>query len=264
MRLYTVDGTLITGAWGEDPSVAGAGLPYLDVGTTLPSFPTPVVLKSSVIVSNWPPTGTSLGDMLEYTISIENRGLTAIGNLIVLDSAPVALTYVASSSTKDGVAVADNGSGTPFPFDAPGYTIPVIPRNGSVVLRYRAVITASGNIINTVATSIPGVIYTNTVIAVPVGPVIPCTLTFALSDGTPVTSYNPGAGIYVKITDANANTNTSTIQSLTVLVQNTSNGDAESLVLTETSANSGIFLNSSALPSSTTAGLTTMDGTLNV
>src|SRR5258706_9911883 len=46
MRLYTLDGTLITAAWGEDPSVAGSGTPFIDAGTTVLPFPTPVLKKS--------------------------------------------------------------------------------------------------------------------------------------------------------------------------------------------------------------------------
>ena len=41
MKIYTLDGTLITAAWGEDPATAGPGNPDLDIGTTIPPFPVP-------------------------------------------------------------------------------------------------------------------------------------------------------------------------------------------------------------------------------
>jgi len=44
--VYTVDGTLITAAWGEDPDKAQPGNPYIDAGTTIIPFPTPTLLKS--------------------------------------------------------------------------------------------------------------------------------------------------------------------------------------------------------------------------
>ena len=47
MRVYTVDGTLLTAAWGEDPDVAKSGDPYIDAGTTVLPFPTPKITKSA-------------------------------------------------------------------------------------------------------------------------------------------------------------------------------------------------------------------------
>ena len=64
------------------------------------------------------------------------------------------------------------------------------------------------------------------------------------------------------MTDLVQNTNASTVQTVTVTVTNLSNGDVESLVLTETGTNTGIFRNTSPLPMSTTAGTNKYDGTL--
>lgn len=38
-RIFTVDGTTFAAAWGEDPSVAGTGSPYVDAGTGIIPFP---------------------------------------------------------------------------------------------------------------------------------------------------------------------------------------------------------------------------------
>ena len=57
MRVYTLDGTLITAAWGEDPDVAQPGNPYIDAGTTVLPFPVPVLKKTAVIVTDTPPAG---------------------------------------------------------------------------------------------------------------------------------------------------------------------------------------------------------------
>ncbi len=117
--MYTLDGTLITGAWGQDPAVAGPAMPYLDVGTIIPNFPIPVLSKSSEVVVDdtvTPPTGAmaglSVGDTIEYTLTLENKGLVALSAVSILDTPPSAsMAYVANSTTRDGMAVAD----TPAP-----------------------------------------------------------------------------------------------------------------------------------------------------
>ena len=48
-RLYTTDGTEIAVAWGLDPSTAGPGSPFLDLGTVVLPFPLPKVTKLSLI-----------------------------------------------------------------------------------------------------------------------------------------------------------------------------------------------------------------------
>ena len=68
MRIYTLDGTLITAAWGEDPDAAQPGNPYIDAGTTVLPFPVPVIKKSATIVTDMPPTGLSIGDTIQYTV----------------------------------------------------------------------------------------------------------------------------------------------------------------------------------------------------
>lgn len=65
MRVYTLDGTLITAAWGEDPDVAAPGNPYIDAGTVVLPFPTPILKKSSRLIVDTGAPGVSVGDTLE-------------------------------------------------------------------------------------------------------------------------------------------------------------------------------------------------------
>lgn len=51
MKVWTADGTSITGAWGEDPKTAGAGTPYLDVGYTIPPLPEVVLSKKAALAA---------------------------------------------------------------------------------------------------------------------------------------------------------------------------------------------------------------------
>lgn len=263
MRIYTTDGTLIAGAWGQDPATAGPGNPFLDAGTTIPAFPVPVIRKSSAIVNDASPTGLSVNDTLEYTITMDNAGLVALGNLVVVDALPSQLTYVANSTTRDGAAIPDNASpATPFPIDASGFNVPLLPRGKTTVFKYRVVVSGPGSVSNTVTTSYSGVTSNNTV-SVPGGGVT-ATATFSVSGGTATTTYNVGDGIFVTVTDPDANTNASTVQTFTVIVKNPSTGDYETITLAETGANTGVFRNTTALPSSSTAGLSPNDGSLNV
>jgi uncharacterized repeat protein (TIGR01451 family) len=120
MRIYTLDGTLITAAWGEDPDVASPGNPYIDAGTTVLPFPVPVLHKAVVIVNDVTTNGLSVGDTIEYTVQVDNKGLLPLGNTVVFDAPSTNLQYVAGSSTRDGSPIPDDGAGTPFPLDAPG------------------------------------------------------------------------------------------------------------------------------------------------
>ena len=53
MKLYTVNGVLITAAWGEDADVASPGNPYIDAGTTIIPFPVPTLIKTATIAHRY-------------------------------------------------------------------------------------------------------------------------------------------------------------------------------------------------------------------
>ena len=263
MRLYTLDGGLISAAWGQDPAVAGAGNPYLDFGTTVLPFPVPVIYKSSVIINDVPPTGLSVGDTLRYTIRVDNRGLLPLGNVVALDTPPPSLSYIANSTKLGTNSIPDNVTGTTFPLDESGYTIPLILRAGTSVFTYEAVIVSPGVINNTASTSGYAMTAENTVNAqVPAG-ATQAVLDFTTSSGTLVTGYLPGDSIYVTLADSDANTNATTIQTMQVIVKNDTSGDLETITLTETGVNTGVFRNS-GLPTSLSGGLAQNDGTLHI
>lgn len=165
MRLYTLDGTLIAGAWGEDASRAEIDSPYLDMGYALVPSPVPVFSKTSRLAEDNAPSGLSIGDVLEYTLQVDNRGLLPLGNLVVLDELPASLLYVTNSTTRDSVAIADHADATPFPLGSPGYTVPLIEHGDSSIFKFRCKIIASGTILNTgIAGSLTA---TNTVVVPP-------------------------------------------------------------------------------------------------
>jgi len=264
LRIYTLDGTLITGAWGQDPAVAGPAEPFLDIGTTIPNLPVPILTKMVALVTDNGTTGLSIQanqDVVEYTITLQNKGLFALFAIQLADILPAGLTYVVNSTTRDAVAVADAANLiTAFPLDEGGITIPSLLRGASTVVKFRAHVVTSGQKINVANTTNP-TLSAKVTINVPVGVSSPCTLLLTTNVGTE-TDYQTGAGIYVTLTDADADTNSGTVQTVSVVVQNLSNGDVQSLVLTETGPNTGVFRNTAPLPSSTTLGGLVEDGTI--
>ena len=263
-RIFTVDGTTFAAAWGEDPSTAGTGLPYMDAGTGIIPFPQPVMTKSSQLVVDLNGDGKpGWGDTLEYTVHVQNEGMLALGNVLVLDALPNTVTYVTNSTTLNGVAVADNlvpPSLTAFPLDEAGLELPQIQVGGYSDVKYRVVINAGAtSISNAVMGSTGSDPVTSTESLLVAGPVL---LAFTGATGNPVSSYVTNSGVYISLTDLIQNTNVNTAQSVSVNVTNLSNGDVESVILTETGTNTGIFRNTSPLPMSSTGVTNKFDGTL--
>ncbi|MBX3731532.1 MAG: DUF11 domain-containing protein [Verrucomicrobiae bacterium] len=261
LRVYTLDGTLVTGAWGQDPAVAGPALPFLDVGNTIQNFPLPVLSKSVRIL---PPGGPvpAIGDTVEYSITLENRGIIALSAVSVVDLPPATgLAYVPNSTTRDGSAIPDSASGTPFPLDE-GLTIPILLRRSSTEIRYRMTIAATGQFKNVAVTSIPGV-STEHVLNVPGAVPTPCSLNFTDAGGGP-TQYLAGSPVYVSLADPDANLNPAAPDTVVVYVENLVTGDVEPVTLTETGNATGMFRNLAPLPTSTTSGGLIGDGVLFV
>ena len=265
MRVYTVDGTLLTASWGEDPDVAGVGDPYIDAGTTVLPFPIPKITKTVAEYSDTGSPGFSVGDILQYTVEVDNKGLAPLGNLVVIDAPPTNLSYVAGSTTLNSSPVPDSPTGTPFPLDAPGYTIPVILSGGTSTFQYLCTIVAPGTIINTVgAASYNITAQTQVTIPTTNGPTPQCFVNFTGAGGNVVSNYTVGGNIYVTLTNTAANTSSNTVDTATVVVQDTTSGDYETITLAETGTNTGVFTFAGGLPTSTTGGLNPNDGTLNV
>ena len=273
MRVYTVDGTLISAAWGEDPDTASPGNPYIDAGTTVIPFPTPTLTKIATIVTDTVPTGLSIGDTILYSVQVDNKGLLPLGNTVVIDTPTTNLTYVTNSTFLNGVAIADNpppytnGVITAFPLDnlgSAGYTIPIILSQGTSTFTYKVTVNAAGSVSNSV--NIGGTtIISQTTIFPPSTTNTPVVyINFSDTNGVATNSYLLGANVFVTMTNAIGNTVSNTLQSINVTVTDTNTGDAQTITLLETSTNSGVFRNVAGLPTSNTTGQIAQDGTLYV
>jgi uncharacterized repeat protein (TIGR01451 family) len=263
MRVYTLDGTLITAAWGEDADVAGPGNPYIDAGTTVIPFPVPLLKKSAVIVTDTPPAGLSVGDIIKYTVEVDNKGLLPLGNTVVIDAPSGNLTYVTNSTTLNSNSIPDNASGQAFPLAPPGYTIPVILSQGVSTFQYLARVNAAGVVSNSV--NIGGTAITvDAVVTPPPANGASVSLNFTDTNGLPVSFYTVGANVFVTMTNAAGNTSSNSVQTISVTVVDQTHGDVETIPLVETGTNTGVFRNVGGLPTSTTLGLNPQDGILNV
>jgi LPXTG-site transpeptidase (sortase) family protein len=271
MKVWTVDGTSITGAWGEDPKTASAGTPFLDVGYTIPPLPMVTLTKAAALASGGGDINgngkVDAGDTIQYSLTVENKGAVMAFNTVVTDSVPLNTTYVAGSTKLNSAAVPDNPSAPLFPLTGSGVTIPTLAVGASIVLTYQmktdTIPPASyTEIVNTAKAELNGDTFTVT-LHTPLVPVTVTSCALTLRDITyasTVTSYQQNGIIYVQVTDGDKNTLAGTAETITVQVVDATTADRQALILTETGVNTGIFQGS--LPSSTTLGQLPDDGTL--
>jgi len=261
MKVYTVDGTSITGAWGEDPSKASAGTPYIDAGYTIPPLPEVVLNKQSGLAVDV--NGNKLvdpGDTLVYTVTVRNNGAVVSFNTIVSDTVPLNTTYVANSSKLNSSAFPDNTSpATAYPLDEGGYNVGSLAVGGSAVFTYRMLTSSTPNyttIQNTAYSEINGEILKIVLNTKVNNGATTCTLSAVDSSGSAVSYYLEGTRIYLRILDNDSKSK----GPLAVTLIDTTSSDRETVSLTENGLNTGDFRGSIA--SSNSSGQAPGDSTL--
>jgi len=150
MLVYTLtSGVKLAAAWGQDPSVASAGAPGLDVGTGVPPQPLFAVGKNGTLDTDNDGDGfVSPGDVLLFTIDIHNVSRAPVPDLLLVDPLPVDTTYVANSTyykNQNGVTnqIADNVSGTAYPLDGSGVVLnpaTALPVGKSLTVTFKVLI----------------------------------------------------------------------------------------------------------------------------
>ncbi|MFZ1756834.1 MAG: hypothetical protein WBO46_22360, partial [Caldilineaceae bacterium] len=263
MRLFTVDGTRITAAWGQDPATAGPGNPFLDMGTTVLPFPSVQFTKDYALLIDVGSDGkVNPGDTLVYTVTLKNTGVVVAGNVVVSDSFSAGLTYVNDSTTQDGGPLADDLTGTTrFPMDEGGVVVGVLAVDQSVAFAYHAVVGNVNSVTNAAGTT-ANVFQLTTELVVPVdqGNITACSVDFLTAlGGSSASFYQANGTIFLRLTDGDKNTSGGQ-EVVSVTVHNPTTSDREVISLTETTGSSGVFEGS--LPSSTTGGQNVEDGTL--
>ncbi|WP_341405633.1 SdrD B-like domain-containing protein [Luteolibacter soli] len=136
MLVYTLNPSVrIAAVWGQDPAVATVAQPGLDVASLVPPMREGDAGKRSSIAVDADGDGVvSCGDTLEYDIrGVSNARTNIPGPFKVQDSLPTTVTYVAGSTRyrfmvggawQGWTTISDDGSGTAFPLDGAGFSVP--------------------------------------------------------------------------------------------------------------------------------------------
>ncbi|MCP4305877.1 MAG: DUF11 domain-containing protein [bacterium] len=133
LKVYTLDGTRIAVAYGQDPDTASGGSPAIDLGTAV--VPLLLVALGKIGSLSGDTNGNGVldaGEFITYTVTIRNDGTASINPAMFDDVLDPYTTYVPGTSSVDGGSLADAGV-TPFPFDEGGYDLgPIVP--GQIVV----------------------------------------------------------------------------------------------------------------------------------
>jgi len=116
------EGCPLAMAWGQDPNNATAGVPGLDIGTSVP----PLRLLEGTKVYGYTDTNgdgmLSPGDTVTWNIMVGNARTATVYNVHVYDTIPANTTYVAGSTrwSRDQISwttIPDDSVGDGFPLD---------------------------------------------------------------------------------------------------------------------------------------------------
>ncbi len=96
------------------------------------------------------------GSVVTYTIAVRNIGVRDAASALLTDTLPTQATYVAGSSKRDGIAVADDSTGTPFPLDGVGLALGARPGLSLTTVSFDARLSGRNvTATNTASTSTP-------------------------------------------------------------------------------------------------------------
>ncbi|MDJ0924047.1 MAG: SdrD B-like domain-containing protein [Acidimicrobiia bacterium] len=136
LKVYTLDGTRVAVAYGQDPSTASTGSPALDLGTAV--VPLLLVAMGKIGSLSGDTNGNGAldpGEFITYTVTIRNDGTADINPSVFSDALDPQTTYVPNTATVDAAPYPDAGS-TPFPFDEGGQDLGLITAGQVVVITY--------------------------------------------------------------------------------------------------------------------------------
>lgn len=135
----------LAAAWGQQPGLASADEPGLDLGTTAPPAASFAVGKAADLVVDGDNDGKAdPGDTLLYTILIRNTARIPIDNVILIDEVPQHTSYVLNTTQFNNngtlAPLPDQAAGTPFPLDEGGTNLGTLPVRGLFTVTFRALI----------------------------------------------------------------------------------------------------------------------------
>jgi len=271
MFIYTLDGTLISAAWGQDPATAAPGNPFLDFGTTVPPIRKISAWKDYELTTDYNGNGlVDQGDIITFTIHIQNAGNAPIYDINLRDTLPWEVTYIANSTRLNNFILVDDNAGSAFPLDETGYDKANLAVNETDIYSFQTQVNNPPPTITTLTNRFtavvgtPNKILTGEVTVPVVGSTVTvefCNLDFTDNGGTIQSSYEENQQICITVSDNDQNTDIGSTQMIEVLLFNSSKGDRETVCLTETGNNTGIFRG--CINSSSSGGIGVEDGIIN-
>ncbi len=136
---YTLDGTLVAAAWGQDPATASAAAPGIDLGTTVLPLQAIEASKGATLLDDADGNGgISAGDTVLYEILVTNASEAVVVGATVTDfGLDPNVTYLADSTEIDGVQVPDDvAPATIFPLDEGGLPLANLGIDQTVVITF--------------------------------------------------------------------------------------------------------------------------------
>ncbi len=271
MFIYTLDGTLISAAWGQDPATAAPGNPFLDFGTTVPPIRKISAWKDYELTTDYNGNGlVDQGDIITFTIHIQNAGNAPIYDINLRDTLPTEVTYIANTTRINGYIIVDGSVGTAFPLDEMGYDKASLAVNETDVYSFETQVNNPPPTITTLTNRFTAVVgtpnktLTGEVTVPVVGSTVTveyCNLDFTDNGGSIQSTFTENEAVCITVSDNDQNTNISSTQDIKVLIINGNTGDRETVCLTETGNNTGVFRG--CINSSASGGIGVEDGILN-
>lgn len=153
MRLYTLNNVLFAAAWGNHSEGFRKDTTYpyeLEIGYMILPASQISLQKDYATKEDLGMPGVSVGDILEYRVTVFNNGLRNLEAIGVRDTPHPALVYQPNSTRINGNSIGDDTAGASiFPLDESGYVIASLHRNETALLTYEVEVSASGILDNT-------------------------------------------------------------------------------------------------------------------
>lgn len=272
MLIYNLEGKRMAMVWGEDPSVALPGNPYLDMGITVQPIRRIELEKTSSLLVDQNGDGLiGYNDVLEYTIRVNNRSFELRENFNLRDTLPPESEYIAATTFYNGDAVADDMPPmTIYPADETGTTLDTIFPNANNDFIYRVRVRDPivegipffSEMTNVACLRSPSgeLICTEHTVSVVSPSLTNCSLDFTDGSGNVVVNYLEGMPICVRLDDGDQNMDMVNVDTVRVRVYNIDNNDFEDIKLPETGVNTGVF--EACVPGSPASGQLGNDGVL--
>ena len=250
----------------DNPVTAGTffieNVASIDSDQTLPANTTKAttVLTGAPLFSGSTKTAQDLdggsllvGDTIEYRVDVINTGDMNASGVVVTDIIPADTTYVPGSITGLG---ADDSAAPNLSWNIGNLAVGV-----PSIITFRA--TVNGGLpVGTQISNLAQIVSDQTaaVSTPPVTNTVGGGMTGTIQSTSPIV---PGASVLIRITDADLNTDSGTLQSFTETTTNTVTGETELLTYTETGPNTGTFEATVSTVFGIVAG-TNDDGVFNV